>query len=208
MTDRDTPRPRSRYREDLARVVCEAAAEGKTLGEIARLPAMPQAQTLRRWLLAEPAFAARYALARARGGPGKLGRRSGYHEDIGLAICDRLVEGEAIARICAEPGMPPVTTVYWWLKTHPDFAELYRAARDIQAHVKFDQVWEEARTATPQTAFLAKVRIQALQWQAAKLAPRVYGPRPEEAPATPGLTVVIRRFGDEDGGAATGRSET
>jgi hypothetical protein len=196
------PRPASRYREDLARRVCEGAAQGKSLAEIARMPAMPQAQTVRRWLAAEPVFAARYAVARERGGPLKRGRPSTYHEAIGRAICERLLEGRAITHICADADMPPVATVFWWLKTHPEFAEMYRVAREIQAHIKFDEVWEEAKAATPGTAFVARVRIQALQWQAAKLAPRAYGPKPlDEAEAAPRLTVVIRRFGDEEGEA-------
>lgn len=200
MNDQDERprRPRLQYREWLAQAVCARAAEGRSLAEIARAPGMPQAQTIRRWLAAEPGFAARYELARARGGPLHQGRPSGYCEEIGRAVCDRLIEGEPLAQVCARPDMPPMTTVYWWLKQHSDFADLYRAARAIQAHVKFDAVWEEARQATPQTARLAKVRIQALQWQAGKLAPRVYGPRPEEEASEPaGLTVVIRRFGDE-----------
>jgi hypothetical protein len=65
-------------------------------------------------------------------------------------------------------------------------------------------VWEEAQAATPETAFLAKVRIGALQWSAARLAPKRYGVRTEAGPGEDGggLTVIVRDFHEDLDGQA------
>jgi hypothetical protein len=40
----------------------------------------------------------------------KRGRPSAYSDKIAEAICDRLVDGESLSAICADPGMPGKAT--------------------------------------------------------------------------------------------------
>src|SRR5208337_3491526 len=63
----------------------------------------------------------------------KLGRPSNYNAEIAWAICDRLVEGESLRRICSDAGMPGKATVFRWIARHKEFRDRYISARDFQA---------------------------------------------------------------------------
>ncbi len=46
-------------------------------------------------------------------------------------LCRRVAAGETVAAICAEPGMPSVTTIGKWVKQHPTFGRIYAQARAL-----------------------------------------------------------------------------
>src|SRR5271169_4511560 len=54
----------------------------------------------------------------------KYGRPSAYSDKIAEAICDRLVDGESLRAICADPGMPARATVFRWLASNQEFRNL------------------------------------------------------------------------------------
>lgn len=190
-----SPRSRTTYRPARGEAVCARLAAGVSVEEIAREPGMPCRATLANWMRAHPDFAARFEAARAAGGGVQRGGRPEiYSPELADAVLDGLVEGRALHLICAEPGMPSMRTFFRWVKADPLFAADYRLAREVQAHRYFDEVGEVAKAATPRTAYLARVRIDALKWQAARLAPRRFGARPDLEEAVEGLTVIVRRF--------------
>lgn len=41
-----------------------------------------------------------------------------YTEELLAAICDRLSQGEPLAQICRDPGMPHANTVRDWMEAH------------------------------------------------------------------------------------------
>jgi hypothetical protein len=43
--------------------------------------------------------------------PPKRGRSPGYTTEIAETICNRLVDGESLRAICADPAMPSKATV-------------------------------------------------------------------------------------------------
>ncbi|NSX16927.1 helix-turn-helix domain-containing protein [Cupriavidus taiwanensis] len=55
-------------------------------------------------------------------------------------ICGRIAEGQTLAEICREEGMPSRRTVYDWIRDDADFAKAMETARDIGA----DAIAEEA----------------------------------------------------------------
>jgi hypothetical protein len=59
-----------------------------------------------------------------------MGRPSKFTAKIGREICDRLSEGEPLARICRDPHMPAVRTVGDWREVHPAFSADFARARD------------------------------------------------------------------------------
>jgi hypothetical protein len=63
----------------------------------------------------------------------KRGRPSNYNSEVAWAICDRLVEGESLRRICSDAGMPGKATVFRWIARHKEFRDRYISARDFQA---------------------------------------------------------------------------
>ena len=49
---------------------------------------------------------------------------SGYDREIAETICDRLVNGESLRAICADPAMPGKATVFRWLASNQEFRQL------------------------------------------------------------------------------------
>jgi hypothetical protein len=177
-----TARPWRRYTEALGAVICLRVAAGESLSAVCRDPGMPCREAVRAWRRNRPDFAAQVAQAQSDG-RALAGRDGGYCPHVAGLICDRLALGMSLRQACALEGAPGETTVYGWLRRHPEFLEAYGRARVLQAHRRFDQVWEIAEAADRDSAFLAKVRIDAARWQASRLAPKRYGLRADLAEA-------------------------
>ena len=60
--------------------------------------------------------------------PPKRGRSFGYSTEIAETICDRLVNGESLRTICADPAMPAKATVCRWLARNFAARTLSRAS--------------------------------------------------------------------------------
>ncbi|WP_332774160.1 hypothetical protein [Phenylobacterium sp.] len=190
----------SRYLE-LSEPFLERLAAGESVKSICSDPEMAAWSTVQRWLRLEPDFRDRFVAAReAGGGVRRGGWLSTYDPAICETICERLAEGEPLVRICAEPAMPSVGTVFNWLKAHAEFREIYALAREVQGHFMFDAVGQVIDDATPQTAYLAKVKIDGLRWQAGRLAPKAFGDLKERTPVEDGgktFTVLLQSFDRE-----------
>jgi hypothetical protein len=78
-------------------------------------------------------------------------KESQYHPTIGAVICQRILDGETVRQIVADPRMPSYATLFHWLKVHPDFAAMYGRARD-------DLADERARRRSLETAHWRRVR--------------------------------------------------
>ena len=126
---------------------------GKTAGsgDAARGPTLiPHANA--RPCAAEESTAENSRIARAQrqrsdssGGPGLLishmqtkdqpkdGRSPGYSAEIAETICERLINGESLRAICADPRMPAKATVFRWLASNQEFRRSYALARECQA---------------------------------------------------------------------------
>jgi hypothetical protein len=59
-------------------------------------------------------------------------RHSIYTQEIGRAICYRIVEGESLRQICQDASMPGRSTVFLWLQEHEEFARSYTLAKRLQ----------------------------------------------------------------------------
>ena len=106
------------------------------------------------------------------------GRRrpyAAYSSEVAWAICDRLVEGESLRRICSDAGMPGRATVFRWIARHKQFRDRYILARDFQAEGLGEEMFEIIRDTSGDD--LARARLRALERQAARMAPRKYGSR-------------------------------
>ena len=74
----------------------------------------------------------------------KDGRASGYDGEIAETICERLVNGESLRAICADPSMPGRATVFRWLARNQEFRQLYALARQCQVEDLADEILEIA----------------------------------------------------------------
>jgi hypothetical protein len=87
--------------------------------------------------------ARRAARACARKTAGRTGRRSGYCAEVTEPIVGRLMGGETLEAICAEPGRPSVATVFNWLRRYPEFLARYRWAKARTADVMVSEACED-----------------------------------------------------------------
>ena len=67
-----------------------------------------------------------------------MGRPSIYSPELAQAICERLAEGETLASICDDDGMPAYRTARGWDLTNADFMPLSTRAREIGIHKMAD----------------------------------------------------------------------
>jgi hypothetical protein len=122
----------------------------------------------------------------------KRDRSPGYSTEIAETIFHRLVEGESLRAICADPAMPARATVFRWLARHPEFRRSYAIARDCQMEDLMDEMLEIAddssRDYVKKTGADGKVtrvfnkehfedrrrRINAHKWTLTHLAPKKY----------------------------------
>lgn len=101
-----------------------------------------------------------------------------FDPEIAHEICERISNGESLRKICGperDDFLPGQNTVYRWLSENDDFAKQYALARDRQADTKFEEAWEIAAKATPESVQVARLQVDTIKWQAGKLAPKKYG---------------------------------
>lgn len=103
------------------------------------------------------------------------GRPSSYSDEMAETICDRLIEGLSLRKICEADDMPDRNTVMRWMDANPQFAARCARARELQADYMDDLILDTANASTPETAPADRVKISAYQWRAAKLQPKRYG---------------------------------
>lgn len=113
-------------------------------------------------------------------------------------ICQRITCGESLRRILKGEGMPSLSVFYDWLDEDSEegrsFTEQYACARVRQADTFADMMndiaedgtndWmasDEGYKVNGEAIQRSKLRIDTLKWQAAKLRPKKYGERIEQA---------------------------
>jgi hypothetical protein len=124
-----------------------------------------------------------------------MGRPSEYSEETALRICERLIEGDSLRKICRDEDMPGISTVLRWLDAHEKFRTHYARAREAQADTLADEITDIADT--PLVGQVKKttedgveiteedmlghrrLQIDARKWIASKLKPRKYGEKLE-----------------------------
>lgn len=58
-----------------------------------------------------------------------MGRPPLFNQALADRVCERLLNGEPLARICADPDMPNYSTVWRWENENPDFRQQSARAR-------------------------------------------------------------------------------
>lgn len=123
--------------------------------------------------------------------PAKGGRPSAYTPEVATTICERLMQGESLSKICLDNEMPNKATVCRWLAKeleYKEFCDQYARAREIQAEMYADDIIDIAddkshdtliteKGEIPNTEWImrTKLRVEARQWVATKLLPKKYG---------------------------------
>lgn len=123
-----------------------------------------------------------------------VGRPSTFSQELADVICERLVGGESLRRICLDEAFPDKVTVGRWLLKLDAFRTQYTRARELQADTLFDESLDIAdeteigevrttkadgsiETRTEDMLGHRRLRIDTRKWMAGKLAPKKYGER-------------------------------
>lgn len=100
-----------------------------------------------------------------------------YTDDIAIAICAKVTEGDTLKAICSDEHFPPYYVVNYWSSRYPEFKNMLREARRARAEIYHDEIVEIAGTVEEDNAKSAKVKIDAYKHLAAVNNPDEYGPR-------------------------------
>jgi hypothetical protein len=127
-------------------------------------------------------------------------RVSAYTETIGTRICELIAESHTIDQVVAQLAADgtPISrrVIFKWLDAHPDFANMYAKAHQMQADHDADQIREIMRRVIDPTVpakmrldhNAARLAIDALKWAASKRNPKRYGDKLEvDTPADGGI---------------------
>lgn len=120
-------------------------------------------------------------------------RSSEFTQEIADLICEKLVTGLSLRKICLDDEMPHIATVFKWLAAHKLFDEQYARAREMQAETLADEIVDIADESSRDTYIdddgnertdqdviaRSRLRVDARKWVASKLLPKKYGDKIE-----------------------------
>jgi hypothetical protein len=121
--------------------------------------------------------------------------KSTFTQKTADLICERLANGESIRTICKAKEMPAQSTIFKWLADNASFSEQYARAREAQADLIFEEMFEiaddasndwmqrKAKEGEESPGFelngehiqRSRLRIDARKWMLSKMAPKKYG---------------------------------
>ena len=171
----------SQFSPETARIVLARAARGETMASILALPnmawhAMRDQQALARQREVEEAEPIRALLTAqlvaANGWPprAKAGRKSTYTRAAAEAWCDLIAGGATLREAGRHPGLPDPPMVYRWLRNHPEFRAMYKAAAEHRDFV----LRSTAADLAIDHGYAARPQTDALIARAAALLPDVW----------------------------------
>jgi hypothetical protein len=122
------------------------------------------------------------------------GRPTKYTPKLGDLICEKVASNpvglDTIVKLYDD--FPAAKTIYEWHAKYPDFRKKYLEAKALQAIIKVQQIddlldcpllyIEDAngqKRIDPPSASMRIARANNLKWEAARLAPRIYGEKVE-----------------------------
>ncbi len=160
------------------------------------------------------------------------GRPTTYNEKITSELCGRLSCGESLRTICKDEDMPVPSTVFLWMRKHPEFSKQYAQAKEESADALFEEILDIADNGTndwmeihdpdnpgyrlnKDSISRSRLRVDARKWAASKLKPKKYGDKiqqdhtssdgtmtPSEIPASERLKELLDGIAERSGKAS------
>ncbi len=118
-----------------------------------------------------------------------MGCPTKYTPEIVERICELIAtEPHGVPGLCKKySDLPNQDTIYSWIRTYPDFSDKFYTAKRLQASVlvehtadlinKIERGFDKDGNAKIDAGILGQAKLQAdfNKWQAARLAPKVWG---------------------------------
>jgi len=91
-----------------------------------------------------------------------------YSEALAQEVCERIARGGVWSRIGGTDGMPEYSTLFYWRRTRPGFAEAFAMAQAAGNEVRADEVVAVSKEATKETIQEARLQVGSLKWHVAR----------------------------------------
>ena len=94
-------------------------------------------------------------------------------------ICQQLMSGTPLTRICSRKELPSIATVNRWISKDPSFAKQITNARRVGTQYYLDKMIEELETMSAKDVGIVREKLHHYRWLASKLLPSLYGDKQE-----------------------------
>ena len=94
-------------------------------------------------------------------------------------ICQELMNGQPLTRICSRKELPSIATVNRWISKDPSFAKQITNARRVGTQYYLDKMIEELETMSAKDVGIVREKLHHYRWLASKLLPSLYGDKQE-----------------------------
>lgn len=125
----------------------------------------------------------------------KEGRPTTFTQKIADELCNHIMTGLSVHKICQLDGMPPRPTVNSWLIKNTEFSYQYAQALQFRTHLKaeerhelIDSAFNDIKTLPEGVngnvwVTLVKEQVRAIEWDAERLAAKRYKPKDDDTTA-------------------------
>lgn len=87
-----------------------------------------------------------------------------FSQTIADLICQRIAEGESLARVCKIQGLPSYNVVCRWRRENPDFEKDLNSAYRDRSEFYLEQVLSTLENLDPTELTSAQLKIRVLRW--------------------------------------------
>ena len=94
-------------------------------------------------------------------------------------ICQELMNGQPLTRICSRKELPSIATVNRWISKDPSFAKQITNARRVGTQYYLDKMIEELESVSAKDVGIVREKLHHYRWLASKLLPSLYGDKQE-----------------------------
>lgn len=101
------------------------------------------------------------------------GRPTKYNQELATTICERIITGRSLSKVCRDEDMPARSSVNKWLAENQEFADNYARACKIRRENRFEDLDEVVDTT--EDVQKARLKVDVIKWQLSKEEPKKYG---------------------------------
>ena len=99
--------------------------------------------------------------------------------EITNQICEKLMSGVPLTRICEAKDLPSLSTVHRLINKDPSFAKQIIQARKVGCQFYLDKMIDELETVSNKDVGIVREKQHHYRWLASKLLPSLYGDKQE-----------------------------
>lgn len=102
------------------------------------------------------------------------GRPTAYTPELGDLVCDGIISGLSLKKICMDDALPTSRTVFTWLRTYPDFLHNYDRAKEDQAKTMVEDALDIADNECIEPSH-KKIMVDTRKWASSKYDRKRFG---------------------------------